>query len=187
MNRLTLTLLAATLLCGAVIYHQHQSIRGLASDREALLEDVTLYRTKAERSAASATAMSLTINELREHRSDLEAIIRDLRLKLRRVESIATTVATTTLRDTIVIHDTLPHLIYDDGHTSLRSTISSNIMLWEFRSTDTIHQVVHRVPRRWLGIPIGTKGIRQEMVSTNPNTTLVYAEYIELRGRRRAR
>jgi len=35
------------------------------------------------------------------------------------------------------------------------------------------------LPRRFLFIRYGTKAIRQEMVSSNPHTQLVYTEYIE--------
>lgn len=46
---------------------------------------------------------------------------------------------------------------------------------------DTIVQVLHRVPRfKFLGIWFGTRGVRQEIISKNPNTTITAAEYIEI-------
>ena len=45
-------------------------------------------------------------------------------------------------------------------------------------SVDTLRQVVHRVPRRFLFIRFGTKAVRQEIVSSNPHTRIVYAEYV---------
>lgn len=46
---------------------------------------------------------------------------------------------------------------------------------------DTIVQVLHRVPRfKLLGIWFGTRGVRQEVVSKNPHTTITAAEYIEI-------
>ena len=53
------------------------------------------------------------------------------------------------------------------------------------RSVDTLRQVVHRVPRRLLGIPCGVKCLRQEVVSSNPHTQIVYSEYIMIERRRR--
>jgi len=47
-------------------------------------------------------------------------------------------------------------------------------------SRDTLYQVVHRVPRRFLFIRWGTKGIRQEMVNCNPHAEITYSQYIEL-------
>jgi hypothetical protein len=55
------------------------------------------------------------------------------------------------------------------------------------RTVDTLHQVIHRVPRKFLFIPYGTKAIRQEVWTSNPNTELVYTEYIELSRRRKQR
>jgi len=52
-------------------------------------------------------------------------------------------------------------------------------------STDTLRQIVHRVPRRFLFIRWGTKAIRQEIVSTNPHTRIVYTEYIDMRRKRK--
>ena len=45
---------------------------------------------------------------------------------------------------------------------------------------DTLRQVVHRIPRRFLFIRWGTKALRQEIVSTNPHTRIVYAEYVKI-------
>ena len=50
----------------------------------------------------------------------------------------------------------------------------------DYQMVDTLRQVVHRVPRRFLFFRFGTKGIRQEVWSSNPHTRLVYSEYIEL-------
>ena len=47
-----------------------------------------------------------------------------------------------------------------------------------FESVDTLHQILHRVPRRLLFIRWGTKGVRQEIRSSNPHTRLVYADYV---------
>ena len=52
-------------------------------------------------------------------------------------------------------------------------------------SVDTLQQIVHRVPRRFLFIRWGTKAIRQEVVSSNPHTNIVYTEYIELKRKKR--
>ena len=55
------------------------------------------------------------------------------------------------------------------------------------QSIDTIIQIVHRVPRKFLFIRYGTKGIRQEIVSANPHTHIVSARYIEFPRRRQSK
>ena len=51
-------------------------------------------------------------------------------------------------------------------------------MTCRIESVDTLRQIVHRVPRRFLFIRFGTKAVRQEIVSSNPHTRIVYAEYV---------
>jgi hypothetical protein len=48
-------------------------------------------------------------------------------------------------------------------------------------SRDTLIQVVHRVPKRFLFFRFGTKAIRQEILSRNPHTNIIYTEYVELK------
>ena len=47
-------------------------------------------------------------------------------------------------------------------------------------SVDTLRQIVYRIPRRFLFIRWGTKALRQRIVSTNPHTRIVAAEYVRI-------
>ena len=67
-----------------------------------------------------------------------------------------------------------------DGIIKPDSTVDLSI-----QSVDTLFQVVHRVPKKFLFIRYGTKAIRQEITSSNPHTKIVYSEYIELKGRKK--
>ncbi len=51
------------------------------------------------------------------------------------------------------------------------------------QSVDTLIQVVHRVTRQFWFIKWGTKAIRQDIVSKNPHSQIVYTEYIELKNK----
>ena len=48
-------------------------------------------------------------------------------------------------------------------------------------SVDTLHQIIHRIPRRFLFFRYGTKAIRQEIVSSNPHTEVVYSEVVSFK------
>ena len=172
---------------------QHNEIVRLRSNNEALQSRVLLYRTKNNKSAASIAEMRLTISELRKQHRDALAEIESLGIRLRRVERYARSVTATTIRDTVVI-STLPpseplpsrHSIdYHDTWTTIRGEILGDSLAIEVTTRDTLHQVVHRIPRRFLGIPFGTKMLRQEVWSSNPHTEVVYTEYIRLRRRLR--
>ena len=196
----------ATTLClaGAVLLITKMSDERarLRSNQQALLADVTLYRTSLDESAAEVEALSLKCREYRElHERDAERI-RQLGLRLRRVESIATHASrsivetTAALRDTLIInssepllapHDTAHIFTWRDAWVKVEGVILGDTVRCRITSRDTLRQIVHRVPHRWLFFRFGTKAIRQQITSSNPHTEIVYSEYIELPKARKRR
>lgn len=122
-------------------------------------------------------------------RRDAERI-RELGVRLRRVEQVAVQgVATevevqTPLRDTVIrrdtmrLYDTLRRFSWRDPWIRLEGVIRCDSLFCRVESSDTLQQIVHRVPRRFLFIRWGTKALRQEIRSSNPHTRLVYADYV---------
>ena len=171
--------------------------RRLRSNEHALMADVEFYRTENGRSAASVEALELEILEFREQHECDARQIESLGVRLRRAESYAKSVAVTTLvdtvvmRDTVILYDTVSmpvrHFVGCDAWCRVEGILFGDSLRYAVRTIDTLHQVVHRVPRMFLFIPYGTKAIRQEVWSSNPNTQLVYTEYIELPRRKRER
>lgn len=74
---------------------------------------------------------------------------------------------------------------WSDRHVSVDGVIRDDSASCRVVSVDTLQQIVHRVPRRFLFIRWGTKAIRQEVVSSNPHTQIVYTDYIELNRTKR--
>lgn len=74
---------------------------------------------------------------------------------------------------------------WSDRHVSVDGVIRDDSVICHVVSIDTLQQIVHRVPRRFLFIRWGTKAVRQEVVSSNPHTRIIYTEYIELKRRKR--
>jgi len=130
-------------------------------------------------------------------------VISSLGLKVRRLESMQQTTTVMSVdttaafvpftRDTL----TLPKLViretpvclmsgtveWSDPWVSLSVRVAEGKAAVRISSVDTLYQVVHRVPRRFLGIPFGTKAVRQEVTGANPHSRVVYAEYIEFKRR----
>ena len=190
----TVVTLICVVACGGVISHLAKENRRLRSNEHALVEGVTYYRTENGRSAASVETLELELAEFREHhRRDAEEIA-SLGIRLRRAESYAKSVAVTTIvdsvvvRDTVILRDTIimpaHHFAGGDAWSRVEGILFGDSLRYVVRTIDTLHQVVHRVPRKFLFIPYGTKAIRQEVWSSNPNTELVYTEYIELPRKR---
>ena len=183
----------ATIVCGFIIAHLHDENQRLERNQQALLSDVRLYQTRAGESAASVEVLELQLDEFREHRARDAERIKELGIKLRRAESYALSAtessytATLPLRDTIIMRDTIRDTIRifegGDRWSTIRGIINLDSITYSLQSVDTLYQVVHRVPRKFWFIRFGTKAIRQEIVSSNPHTRLVYTEYIELKRR----
>ena len=183
-NLITIGLMALLASLCLVLSNQN---RRLQANESALLEGMTLYKTKSERSAASVEALSLELSQFKERHEQDRETIKNLGIRLRRVESYAKSVTSSTLRDTVVLRDTviqrdsLRYAHHESPWTTLHATINHDTLSYEIINYDTLHQVIHRVPRKLWFIPFGTKAIRQEVTSSNPNTRLIYTEYIELK------
>lgn len=187
------TLLAALVVSVVVIRNLYDENMRLRNNQYSLLQGVTLYRTKANESAARVVALELSVAEFKEYRARDAEIIRSLGLRLRRAESYAVSAtesrydATVTLRDTIIVRDTVRDTVrlFSDGDawSNIVGRVHGDSLSYSLRSVDTLRQVVHRVPRKFLFFRYGTKGIRQEIWSSNPHTELVYTEYVELERR----
>ena len=186
--------MAVTLLlivCMGLLHLRQNEVARLRNNNEALASETKLYKTKLDESAASVVALQLRLDEYRkQHARDVKHI-KALGLRLRRVESVAKTATQGKVEfvaprlDTIILRDTLSLFKWSDCWISVEGTISKDDIRCRVESIDTLHQVIHRVPRRFWFIRYGTKAIRQEITSSNPHSRIVYAEYIELPKRRR--
>ena len=141
--------------------------------------------------SVKTTDDSRSVAEFREvHERDAKEI-ESLGICLRRTESYAKSAITTTIVDTVVVHDSLsePYRYFTaaDAWSKVEGILYDDSLSYAVHSVDTLHQVAHRVPRKFWFIRYGTKAIRQEVWSSNPNTELVYTEYIELPRRKHAR
>lgn len=189
------TLLA--IVCGALLHRTHAEVARLRNNNEALSSENSLYHTRLNESAASVAALQLEIDEYKEQRTRDIAHIKALGVRLRRVESVATSATqseieiSAPLHDTIYVENILPDTVsifrWSDDWVRIEGAIRNGHAECRIESVDTLRQVIHRVPRRFLFFRYGTKAIRQEIISSNPHTRIVYADYIELPKRRKRR
>ena len=189
--------LVVIVACGFIVVNLIAENERLRRNEYALMQGVEYYRTQNNRSAASVAALEVEVAEFRALNREAAKEIASLGIRLRRAESVARSVAVTTLADTVVLCDTI--IVHDTVAVSARHFAAADVwsrvegilfgdsLRYAVRTTDTLHQVVHRVPRKFMFIPYGTKAIRQEVWLSNPNTELVYTEYIELSRRKRER
>lgn len=169
---------------------EKKETKRLTGNQRSLLEEVYLYRTKDSLSAASVERLELTNREFERYCEDLKARVEQLGIKVKRLQSVASTAVETEykvitqLKDSVIFRDSAILLKCLELHTpylDVSGCIDQNKFTGSILSRDTLYQIVHRIPHRFWFIKWGTKAIRQEIVSRNPDSRIVYSQYIELR------
>jgi hypothetical protein len=160
----------------------------------ALLDSISHYKVNDSLTAASAKQLQLTIEEYKQYRASDYALIKQLRADKKRLEQVTTVQTETTykvsapvvervvVRDSI-IRDTVRCYAYEDAWLYFDGCVSGAVFTGEVRSRDSLLYVEHVVPKRFLGFlwKYGVKERRQEIVSKNPHTEIVGAEFITIR------
>ena len=158
----------------------------LVQNQVALNDSIVYYQTAYGERVASVAALRLREAEFEELRREDRERIRSLGIRLKRAEAAARSVVETivevktTLRDTVWLRDTVRLFRWRDSWVEVKGAIMDDSLHCEVESVDTLIQVVHRIPRRFLFFKWGTKALRQEIVSKNPHTKVVYSEYVKI-------
>jgi hypothetical protein len=188
--RLVLVIAALAALLSAVKMYVDVSNenRRLTNNQAALMQDVRYYRTRDSLSAAYVEVLTLRHREFERFYGELATEAKNLKIKIKRLESASRTATETVYqvvpqwRDSIIyrygsnITDTVRCAAYSDAW--LTFDICGNRA--HIAVTDTLVQLVHRVPRRFLFFRFGKKAVRKEVITKNPHTKIVYTEYIKL-------
>lgn len=182
--------LAATLLAAWAIRHDRTENQRLRENQIALTTRVEYYRTEAERSAASSQVLQLRLDEFKRLHSEDARALKALGLRLRRVESTSKSVTQSTVNVRVPIYDTIFRtrdtvrlFRWHDPWVEIEGELTRNSVACRIRSTDTLRQTVYRIPHRFLFIRWGTRALRQQIVSSNPHTQILYTEEIRITKR----
>ncbi len=174
---------------GKILWGDCQRYKG---NNQTLIESVELYRTKADEAAASVQVLRLRCGEYEDLRAADAEKMRQMGLKIRRLESVAKSAVqtkvevvvpirdTVIIRDTVQLRDTVKLFRWQDSWVTINGVIDKDSVSCKLRSVDTLRQNVYRVPRRFCFINFGTKALRQHIISSNPHSEIVYTEYIRL-------
>ena len=178
---------------GRILWGEQQRYK---SNNAALMQSVDYYRTEADKSAASVQVLRLKCGEFEELRAADAEKIRQMGLKIRRLQSAAKSATelqlqvkapirdTVIIRDTVSVVDTLRLFRWQDSWVTIDGVIGSDSVTCKLHSVDTLHQVVYRIPRKFWFVKFGTKALRQHIVSSNPHSEIVYTEYVQIEKKR---
>jgi hypothetical protein len=141
------------------------------------------------------------MEEYRQYRTADYALIAQLKADRKRLEQVMTVQTETAyevsapelerivarsgmIRDSVIIvRDTLKCYAYGDAWLSFDGCVSGGVFTGEVRSRDSLLYVEHIVPKRFLGFlwKYGVRERRQEIISKNPHTEVVGAEFVRVR------
>ncbi len=183
-----------TALFFCVWRNQRFEIQRLTQNQQALSAETIRYRNLLDEEVVSTQALRLRCAEFEHLRAVDAQRIRSLGIKLRRMESMATTASVSSIdirtpirdtvvvriRDTLLVRDTVRLFRWADRWVTVEGLLTADSVSCHVTSIDTLRQIVHRIPRRFLFFRWGTKAIRQEIVSTNPHTRIIYADCIKI-------
>lgn len=189
---LILLLLTCLYVLWNAYINEREERRRYASNQEVLLSDVRYYKTRDSLNVASVERLQLKVSEYEKNYREQAGLVEDLKIKLKRVRSVATTASqasyrvVTRVRDSVLFREVpipVKTCYFNNAYVTFRGVLEGDRFVGTIVSRDTLVQVVHRVPRKFLFFRWGTKAIRQEVVAKNPYSKLVYSAYIELRNR----
>ena len=163
--------------------------RRLERNISSLMQSVEYYRTESGKSAAKVERLEITRQELERNYQKVAAAAEELKVKVKRLQAASTTgvrtdvCVETRIKDTVMHRDreVLPAGKFDylDAWAKMEGIIKGNDIKIRLQVKDTLRQIIHRVPRRFLFIRWGTKAVVQEVVSSSPYTEITYSEYLE--------
>lgn len=116
----------------------------------------------------------------RQHLVD-EQLIKDLQLKLARLDAVQTTGTETsdTVKASVVVDHNFSVFSYSDRWADLRLTVNDSTFYYNIR--DSLETIVYReYKHRFLWWRWGTKGYRLKIVNFNPHTRITYNQYIRV-------
>jgi hypothetical protein len=184
----------------AAVAWQNERIRVISAERNAyrqntyaLLSDVAFYQTQDSLNAVSVNQLELKLSEINRFRSEDMKRIESLEVDKSRLQQIISAQTQTiyelsgTFHDSIIyvdhyIQDTVSCISINDYWFDLEGCIdNSSKFAGTLVSRDSILCVEHVVPKQFWFIRWGVKERRLEIVSANPYTKIVGAEFITVR------
>lgn len=196
MRRSTLYLSLAVLLLGGAVALLWQRNGYLKEERnryrgntEALLSEMKRIRVDSTTMAVDVNALRLRVDEYKRLRAEDAERIKRLGVKIKNLEAAArheVEVAgpiDATVRDTVVVRDTVPVLRQKvemiTPHIRFTGIIKDNRLRGEIRVPVTLHQAVWVEYKGWWFWK-RVKAVHQTISSDNPYAEIRYSEYIQI-------
>ena len=189
-------LMTLALVCGAKMYQNLLNEKNrYKNNQEALTTELQTYKTESGKNAAKILQLELSKKEFEKICADQAEIVKDMNLKIKRLESVSstgskTTVhATTVLTDTVIktVHDSVfvyengKHFTWNDNWNKIEGTIVGDKVDCLYEGNDTITVAAVRIPKKFLFFRWGCKGIEVNISHQNPSSEITYNRTVKFK------
>ena len=164
------------------------------TNQTALLTDLHRYKTSDSLNAVSVQELTLSKQELKKHEAELVARVKELGIKVKRLESVTSVSTqanydfTPTKKDSIIYLPGKDSIIYlkcleykDAWIDFVGCYDKNNIPRVSMTTNDSIDIFGHVVPKRFWFIKYGVKSINSEVINYNPYSEIKYSKVIKLK------
>ena len=160
----------------------------LSKNQESLLTEQKDFKFRDSLQVSQIGSLELTKNEFKRHFEEAAKEAKDLGIKIKRIESY-TSITTqvkdsfkTVFKDSITIkHNTIKCFKYNDKWLSFDGCAINDTLNVGYSLIDSVEIFAHRVPRKFLFIKYGTRGVNLTTFSKNPNSKIINKSFIEIK------
>lgn len=173
----------------AFLYHRNSVLKEnnnrLIKNQTILFDTLSFYKIRDSVNVSSIGVLELTLNEYKKYRQEDLSLIKDLKIKLKEVQSVVKTEVVTKIeyKDKLIyVSDTISSINYNDGWNKVDVKITNNEdYSLDIETRDSLTQVFHKVWKHkiWF-IKWGDSGIKQEIINSNPKSKIIYSEAIKI-------
>lgn len=200
-NKTVLLVFSYVALLGTILilYSKYNAekneVTRLENNQRALSTDIEYFKTKSGDNAARVIELELTKKEFEELCKDQMETIRDLGIKVKRLENISTTVSktevsgSTVLVDTVIFHknDTVmipskaKKFVWSDEWNRISGIIEDDTVNCMYEGMDTLTIVCTKVPKKFLFLKWGCKHVEADITNKNKSNHILYNRTVKLK------
>lgn len=194
--KLYIYILAALSIGGLIIYanvlshslnRAKQTISALEKNERVLLYGLDTLRAKNGTLYAKTEALSLSESKLKKYNSELSAELKNLRIRVKDLESTSQTIIdtdidiTTPLRDTIIIPKVISKAFdYSDTYVKIWGVVGQDSIKINYQSTDTLRIFHYYERKKFLFFRWGIKSENWIIKNNNPNNRIAAFNVIQI-------
>lgn len=181
-------------IIGAVFLHEKNyfnTISELKQTKACLLDSLEQFKINDSLNAVTTKSLYLTINDLKKYRADDYKLIKSLKSKIgsNEIKTVIKPVIEnhtkfTTLYDTIYL-DSTKHFRYKNRWTDLNGIVYKDSIHIDIKNKEELIITENLIKKKFLffKLPVklfGYKSKNISVISKNPNTNIIKAEYISI-------